>query len=297
MAYKGTEEDRRKAHEKIRAYSRAYSEGHREERRAYNRSHRERNTRYVADKRRAVKSYVREALGGKCACCAVSERDFLTLDHTLNNGGGAVKRRENNYLAYREAELALKSDDPKVAKDAKARFQILCWSCNLSKRHGGVCRHKRGSISDEGVKPSTRAMRDYSREVRKLLGGKCICCNIDESDEFLAIDHIQNDGHLEKKNKNGSRNVLSYYFKIIRAFRSDDPARIAAVKSRYAVLCHNCNASKHYGHGLCIHQRPTNCGTDDKTYENFPVEDRSHWADPSKHPDWPYASALPKACA
>jgi len=221
----------------------------------YRAEHREEARRRAAEWHDGMTTFVKTALGGKCGCCSVAEYEFLTLDHIASDGGGSVKKRGSNHYAYREVELAFKSGDLKAIEKVKTRFENLCWNCNLSKRNEGICRHRRGPRSDDGLSPAGVNYRKLSREVRTLLGARCVCCGEDGDVEFLAVDHVQNDGHFEKKNKNGSREVQSYYAAIVRAFRSNDSEKVAAVKARFAVRCHNCNESKHYGKGLCIHER------------------------------------------
>lgn len=71
-------------------------------------------------------------------------------------------------------------------------------------------------------------------------GGKCACCGEDEID-FLAIDHIHNDGAEHRRSTNCSGSRMYSWLK-----NNDYP-------EGFQVLCHNCNFSKHL-HGVCIHK-------------------------------------------
>lgn len=78
-------------------------------------------------------------------------------------------------------------------------------------------------------------------EILTAYGGKCKCCG-ESTYEFLAIDHINNDG-AEHRRKLGSNSVYSWL-----------------KKNRYPegfqILCHNCNVAKAF-YGGCPHRRIT----------------------------------------
>lgn len=79
------------------------------------------------------------------------------------------------------------------------------------------------------------------KEVIEAYGGKCSCCGETEID-FLAIDHIENNGAEHRKETgNGTK-----FHRWIRANNFPD---------RLQVLCHNCNFSKFIGGGICVHKR------------------------------------------
>lgn len=77
----------------------------------------------------------------------------------------------------------------------------------------------------------------------ELLGGKCECCNISEP-VFLDIDHVNDDGNVDRKKGNG-KTWLS-------ALREPD---------RFQLLCKNCNGAKAIA-GICPHEvyRSSYCG-------------------------------------
>jgi hypothetical protein len=60
---------------------------------------------------------------------------------------------------------------------------------------------------------------------------------------MLTIDHVHNDGHIERA---GARRSASYtyYNKII----------MAGFPSSYQLLCNSCNLSKHINGGTCEHK-------------------------------------------
>ena len=86
-------------------------------------------------------------------------------------------------------------------------------------------------------------IRERYRELRQVVleayGAECQCCHEDD-EVFLAVDHVNNDGHVERKK---FKNHTDFYLSIIaRGFPSD-----------YQILCHNCNWAKRFGE--CPHVR------------------------------------------
>lgn len=74
-------------------------------------------------------------------------------------------------------------------------------------------------------------------------GGRCACCGESQT-EFLTIDHVYNDGAVERR---GDRRLTGtkFYQRL---------KRLGWPKDRYQLLCFNCNCAK--GHfGMCPHQR------------------------------------------
>jgi hypothetical protein len=91
----------------------------------------ERNPGYFTEYYRAVKDKVIAGYGGKCACCGVIERIFLTLDHV--NGGGRKERVVcGNNKAYMDA----------LRRNFPPDYQVLCFNCNWAKHALGECPHQ-----------------------------------------------------------------------------------------------------------------------------------------------------------
>jgi hypothetical protein len=70
--------------------------------------------------------------GYVCSCCGETIKEFLTIDH-INNDGGIHRRQIKNRNIYKWLK---KNSFP-------TGFQVLCWNCNLAKRFGKECPHKR----------------------------------------------------------------------------------------------------------------------------------------------------------
>jgi hypothetical protein len=73
---------------------------------------------------------------------------------------------------------------------------------------------------------------------------ECACCGEKEID-FLCLDHIDNNGSQERKEKNyGLGTSFLKWLKV-----NNYPKNL-----RLQVLCFNCNMSKRIQNGVCIHQ-------------------------------------------
>jgi hypothetical protein len=92
---------------------------------------------------------------------------------------------------------------------------------------------------NEQVKSRHRKNRDI---VFIELGSKCMCCNETEP-LFLTVDHINNDGakHRRKIGKSGQA-IYAWLIKY------------GIDKSRFQLLCFNCNSGRARNNGICPHQ-------------------------------------------
>ncbi len=76
------------------------------------------------------------------------------------------------------------------------------------------------------------------KDLLEAYGNKCNCCGCDIW-QFLTLDHVNNDGNIERANIIGSQ--------------YDNIKRAGYPKDKYQLLCMNCNYSK--GHnGFCPHK-------------------------------------------
>lgn len=88
----------------------------------------------------------------------------------------------------------------------------------------------------------TREVRAAMRaEALKAYGGQCKCCG-EATVEFLALDHVNNDGNVMRKIH--GNNSCGFYRWIKKNGYPDS----------LQILCHNCNMAKST-HGLCPHQK------------------------------------------
>lgn len=71
-------------------------------------------------------------------------------------------------------------------------------------------------------------------------GGHCACCG-EGAFEFLALDHINNDGQAHREEVGSGARMVEWIIK------NDYPPI-------FRVLCHNCNQARGY-YGACPHER------------------------------------------
>lgn len=80
-------------------------------------------------------------------------------------------------------------------------------------------------------------------QVYEGYGNKCQCPDCPESDpRFLTVDHVNNDGHIERQGKKGSGGEPMYR----RIVRDGFPPT-------FQLLCFNCNLGKARNGGVCPH--------------------------------------------
>lgn len=88
--------------------------------------------------------------------------------------------------------------------------------------------------------------RDKWKELRKEIfdyyGWECVCCG-EKMKEFLSLDHIKNDGYLDK-NPNGDKKSGKELYLLVKK---------QGFPSKYQTMCMNCNWGKKLGNGICPH--------------------------------------------
>ena len=92
-----------------------------------------------------------------------------------------------------------------------------------------ICTRQRSQVAHEANR----------RKLLRLYGNECACC-FESRYEFLAIDHVHNDGAAERKIRRG-QSSLRYLLKL-------------GYCKRYQILCHNCNLAKGF-YGECPHEK------------------------------------------
>lgn len=111
-------------------------------------------------------------------------------------------------------------------------------------------RARQRSYKASEAKPNVLAYnRVWSAEYRAALraemhaayGGSCACCGEKES-LFLQLDHVFNDGHIDRKENKTSAKLWA------KLKKQGWP------KDRYQLLCANCNFGKAMNGGVCPHQ-------------------------------------------
>lgn len=104
---------------------------------------------------------------------------------------------------------------------------------------------KRRTLSPEALKKEqlsalTRS-RGYRTSILAAYGNKCACCG-ETTPEFLALDHINNDGAEDRKKVGLAGGA--FYSHVLKL----------GCPPTFRLLCHNCNSSRGY-YGYCPHER------------------------------------------
>jgi hypothetical protein len=128
----------------------------------------------------------------------------------------------------------------------KRRYSRNSSKWQKANRAKGLCRCGNPAIPERKYCQRCKdALTSYQARIKidviNAYGGECECCGEDNI-WFLNIDHIHNDGHLEKKSERGA---LGLYRKLQR---ENYP------KDRYRVLCYNCNLTREKNGGICPHK-------------------------------------------
>jgi hypothetical protein len=114
--------------------------------------------------------------------------------------------------------------------------QYICTPC-ARKRDNKLTIKNKNKKANKRFQIKIKVMKEY--------GNKCACCGEDQI-EFLTIDHINNDGAIERKTiSSGGHNFYSWLLK------NNCP------KDKYQILCFNCNCSNGFL-GYCPHKTTNN---------------------------------------
>lgn len=138
--------------------------------------------------------------------------------------------------------------------------KVVCSFCNIKRANGnkiskgnkaasGKCimcskPHLKGTtlceICTERSVNNFRLARKRNKEfIIEHFGGKCKDCG-EKDVRCLSLDHIDNDGNLDKISKTGKRQISpTWYAKLVKLIKSNQP-----LPRRLQLLCFNCHAKK-----------------------------------------------------
>lgn len=109
----------------------------------------------------------------------------------------------------------------------------VCRSCLV--RNVGEGKKTCLKCSESGKAKSKLQAQVIRLRVLALYGGKCVCCS-DTRSKYLQLDHLHNDGHVERKKDPGTRGAR-FYKKLSKM----------PVREDLQILCANCHNAKRYG--------------------------------------------------
>lgn len=146
------------------------------------------------------------------------------------------------------------TDDPVVLADQRARRKATVDKYNASPTHKAAnrayARRYRDTLDGEAKEGHLARQRNYRRQMKiAAMSGysangvpECACCG-ESTIEFLSIDHVNNDGNVERRKLGAGGRGLPLYIRIVNA----------GWPSAYQVLCFNCNLAKGF-FGACPHK-------------------------------------------
>lgn len=148
-----------------------------------------------------------------------------------------VEKRKASMRAYYEANKEVYKNRSRAWRAAHPEI-VKVWERRYHEKH----REKRNAVAlaryYELYKEPTRAKRlQFRKDAIAAYGGKCQCCG-EVQEEFLSIDHVNNDG------ANHRRKIGSEIYRWLK--NNGYP------KEGFQVLCYNCNCAKEFS-GYCPH--------------------------------------------
>jgi len=145
-----------------------------------------------------------------------------------------------------------RSTRKKLWADRKAAG--LCVYCGQEQAlpevlHGEACLARKNRVNVRYTRSHPDRMAAYRKRVRLEVtlkyGGFCTCCG-EGNPLFLTMDHVNNDGHLDRHQLGKTQSSHSFYLQLRREPVRDD----------LQVLCFNCNLGRSMNGGLCPHVLP-----------------------------------------
>lgn len=157
-----------------------------------------------------------------------------------------LKRQRNREAAarYRERNRALVNQRIRDWREAnRERSRELSREWRNRKLANGSPEEVAAMRASESAR-TKRSQAVCKDAVFTAYGGyKCACCGETEA-MFLSIDHVHNDGNVERKAGLYSGNGTGFYQWL----------RKNGFPKGYQVLCMNCQVGKHKNGGVCPHQ-------------------------------------------
>ena len=106
--------------------------------------------------------------------------------------------------------------------------------------------YKKGEAKPRVLAANRAWSAEYRAQLRAEMiaayGGRCACCG-EAEEAFLQLDHVENDGHLDRK----AHKTSAKLFAVLK--------RLGWPRDRYQLLCANCNFGKLMNGGVCPHQQ------------------------------------------
>ena len=125
---------------------------------------------------------------------------------------------------------------------------LNCWNARRRVEYHARIEKQRERGRDKYLRYAVRyraSSRNKAKEIKDTViahyGGKCGCCG-EPNPKFLTIDHINNDGAMQRSGRGGqSRGIYAWIV------RNGFPTTLR-------LLCYNCNCGRDKNGGICPHE-------------------------------------------
>jgi ferric-dicitrate binding protein FerR (iron transport regulator) len=153
------------------------------------------------------------------------------------NREAAARYRERNREAYNQ-----RMRDWREANREKSRVHAREWR---NRKLAEASPEEQAAIrAAEALKTKRNQDRRKDQVFAAYGGYRCACCGESER-MFLSIDHVNNDGNVERKSGAYRSSGTAFYLWLVK--QQFPPG--------YQVLCMNCQIGKHKNGGVCPHQQ------------------------------------------
>lgn len=190
----------------------------------------------------------KDGFGSYCKACRSNEvKSYVTADPDYHK-----KRYEKYRPKTLEDQKQHRAKQALNMRNYRSRIKQpgMCSVCLIrpveSHHLCDVCRSRWQKWRENNldhVRAKDKQLRYNLRDqVLAAYGGKCACCG-ETRPEFLAVDHVNEDGAAHRRilRSQGVYNIYPWL------------RRNGFPKEGFQLLCHNCNHAKHV-YGVCPHQ-------------------------------------------
>lgn len=181
----------------------------------------------------------------KCKLCL---NTFFINHNTRYCSEGCVKKaRQISAKVYREKNQTLLMEYKRRKYKENLEFN-RDFSRRYYEENRDLIKERRLVYANENRAVIKERNRERHKKLRDIIlshyRGKCTCCG-ENCREFLALDHVNNDGNTHRKEFRGGS--PQFYRWIIKT----------GFPSWLQLLCHNCNLSRGI-YGYCPHKKANN---------------------------------------
>jgi len=145
-------------------------------------------------------------------------------------------------VRFAEYKKKCKESKRKRMQDPEYRAKMWAYQRDYRKRRRETDPEYAQKTKEWSLQGNRRKTKHRLEQLFAIYGNKCVCCG-EGNLQFLTLDHINNDGNLDRANHKNDR-----------THRTQMNAILHPDRSRYQILCFNCNLGKVRNKGVCPHK-------------------------------------------